>query len=206
MVLLNGSQERKRLQSVLAMGVCRQQAPAMKRFWTIRSQLLYHRTWTSVNYDSASWKWPDPFIIAGKKLVTNAVAHRRSTLGPRSIPAADTYTITTWCPLPLKLYLESERDLWSGRRDKSSLRRHSINVPAVTNGMCSPSAAITRDMAYGRMFVKVGAVPRDALPSAFPGPYNDGSSATTVTLQPLDGIILRRLGGFDVYLPLILKK
>ncbi len=36
--------------------------------------------------------------------------------------------------------------------------------------------------------------------------YNDGSSAKNVTLQPLDGIVLARSKGSDVYLPLVLKK
>jgi hypothetical protein len=36
--------------------------------------------------------------------------------------------------------------------------------------------------------------------------YNDGSLAAQVTLQPLDGIVLRRGDGFAVYLPLLTRQ
>ena len=35
--------------------------------------------------------------------------------------------------------------------------------------------------------------------------YNDGSLASTVTLQPLDGIVLQRAGNHWVYLPVMMK-
>jgi len=58
-------------------------------------------------------------------------------------------------------------------------------------------------MNYVRMYCQ-GEAPclADALHLRSRARYNDGSPAEKVTLQPLDGVILRRFKGSAVYLPL----
>ena len=62
------------------------------------------------------------------------------------------------------------------------------------------------DGAYVRLRCQ-GSAPciADALHLRSRARYNDGSPAAQVTLQPLDGIVLRRSGEFAAYLPVVVK-
>jgi hypothetical protein len=59
--------------------------------------------------------------------------------------------------------------------------------------------------AYVRLRCQGAPCMADALYLQSRARYNDGSLAMTVTLQPLDGIVLQRAGSHWLYLPLIRK-
>jgi hypothetical protein len=61
------------------------------------------------------------------------------------------------------------------------------------------------DNAYVRLKCAGSPCVADALYFRSRARYNDGSLATTVTLQPLDGIVLQRAWGNRVYLPVLRK-
>lgn len=164
-------------------------------------------TWITATLDSGEWKAAGPFYHSwGTSLhkLNSAQGEARWSL---PISATDVYTLTAWWPAA------PEASTWNQNAVYEVVAKGQVAVSATLNQKTggdewhqiavvslSPS-----DNAYVR--VKCAGAPcvADALYLRSRTRYNDGSLATTVTLQPLDGIVLQRAWGNRVYLPVLRK-
>ncbi len=211
MVLLNGSQEPQEI--TIGPGYRRLQGQQAPRYETILDdgEAAFSTTgaWTSVKYDSGELQATGPFYHCWKEICHERSGSQGEARWDLEIQAADTYTITAWWPAAPQAntwnqnvtyeVVVGEQVVASETFDQRSggdewhfvaqvpLSPDKINVVRMH---CQGEAPCLADALHLRSRAR----------------YNDGSSAVNVTLQPLDGIILARLKGPDLYLPLILKK
>ncbi len=164
-------------------------------------------TWPTITLDSGEWKAAGPFYHAW-----GTSAHKLNTTQGEvrwSLPisATDVYTVTAWWPAA------PEASTWSSNAIYEVVANGQVVVSTTLNQTTggdewhligavplSPSAS-----AYVRLRCQGAPCIADALYLRSRARYNDGSLATTVTLQPLDGIVLQRTGNNWVYLPIIRK-
>lgn len=164
-------------------------------------------TWAQASYDSGEWQASGPFYHdwgTGLRRKSSDSGAVRWTL---PIVASDTYTITVWWPAA------PAASGWNG----------AARYEVVANGVVVASATLDQ-RSGGDRWHQIAVVPlapgqdahvrlicsgapcvADALHLRSAGRYNDGSPAATVTLAPLDGIVLARVPAVpsDLYLPLI---
>jgi hypothetical protein len=206
LVLLNGSQERQEID--IAPGYWRLQGEQAARYETILDdeQAGFSTTgsWTSVKYDSGELKTVGPFYHCWKEN-----CHERSGLQGEArwdleIQAADTYKITAWWPAAPQANTWNQNVVYevvAGEQVVASAtfdqRSGGDEWHFVGDVFLSPD-----DQNYVRMYCE-GEAPclADALHIRSRARYNDGSPATKVTLQPLDGIILTRRKTHGTSLP-----
>jgi hypothetical protein len=211
LVLLNGSQESQEI--TIGPGYRRLHGQQAPRYETIlddaEAAFSTTGTWTSVKYDSGELQATGPFYHCWRETCHERSGSQGKARWDLEIQAADTYTITAWWPAA------PQADTWNqnvtyevvvGEQVVASQtfdqRSGGDEWHFVAEVPLSPN-----NMNYVRMQCQGGApCLADALHIRSQARYNDGSSATKVTLQPLDGVILTRLKGSDVYLPLLLKK
>jgi hypothetical protein len=210
MVLLNGTRERQTI--TIGPGYSRIQGQQAPRYESIlddgEAAFSTSGDWTTVNYDSGEWQAVGPFYHCWR-----ASCHERSGAQGEArwdleIQAADTYTITAWWPAAPQAANWSQNvtyEIVVGDQVVASKtldqRFGGDEWHLVAEVPLSPD-----NTTYVRMYCE-GEAPcvADALHLRSRARYNDGSPTEKVTLEPLDGIILRRSTGPDVYLPLILK-
>ena len=211
LVLLNGTKSAQAI--TLGRGYRRlvgQQAP---RFETLLDDSgsdfsVSAGTWITATLDSGEWTATGPFYHAwgtsAHKSQGGAQSEARWAL---PISATDVYTITAWWPAA------PEASTWN----------QSAIYEVIANGQVAASATLSQTTG-GDEWHLIGAVPlspsanayvrlrcqgvpciADALYLQSRARYNDGSLASTVTLQPLDGIVLQRAGNHWVYLPVMMK-
>jgi hypothetical protein len=155
-------------------------------------------SWSVVTNDSGEWKASGPFYHDwGSSCHLSAAATNSIARWSLAIPSNDTYTVEVWWP-------DVPSNSWSGNvlfeivtsagtvvatnlsQRSGGDRWHAIasvplpgGTPAIVQGRCLDGAAWIADAIHIRSASR----------------YNDGSSAASVTLQPMDGIILQREPG-----------
>lgn len=206
MVLLNGSPEPQEID--IDPGYWRLQGEQAARYETIlddeQAGFSTTGTWTSVKYDSGELQAVGPFYHCWKENCHERSGSAGEARWDLDIQAADNYKITAWWPAAPQAntwnqnvvyeVVAGEQVIASATFDQRSGGDEWHFVGEV------PLSPDTHN--FVRMYCE-GEAPclADALHIRSRARYNDGSPATKVTLQPLDGIILTRRQGPHVYLP-----
>ncbi|MBN1660078.1 MAG: carbohydrate binding domain-containing protein [Anaerolineae bacterium] len=162
-------------------------------------------TWTETTYDSGEWQATGPFYHdwgAGCHEHSGTTGEARWSL---PIAAADVYTITAWWPAA------PEAAGWSANARYEVVAGGQVVATQVLDQrsggdewhLVGEVALSPGDAAYVRLSCP-GACIADALHIRSRARYNDGSPAAEVTLAPMDGIVLRRAGEFEAYLPVVM--
>jgi hypothetical protein len=209
LVLLNGTHAAQTVS--LGNGYQRfigQQAPRFERLLDDAGSIFTTTgTWITAMLDSGEWKASGPFYHSwgtGLHKLSSASGEARWSL---PISATDVYTLTAWWPAA------PEASTWNASTVYEVVAKGQVVMSATVNqkaggdewhliGAVSLSPA---DNAYVRLKCAGSPCVADALYFRSRARYNDGSLATTVTLQPLDGIVLQRAWGNRVYLPVLRK-
>jgi hypothetical protein len=149
--------------------------------------------WTAVTYDSGEWKAAGPFYHDWGATCLQGTGAATWDL---MIPAADVYTIEAW---------------WPAAPTASDWSANAV-FEIVSGGQVIASATFDQRSGgdewhlVGQVALEPGAQVRlvcagdapciaDALHVRSQARFNDGSPAASVTLQPMDGIILQRAAG-----------
>jgi hypothetical protein len=211
LVLLNGSQEQQEI--TVGPGYRRLQGQQAPRYETIlddgEAAFSTTGTWTSVKYDSGELQATGPFYHCWRENCHQRGGSQGEARWNLDIQAADTYTITTWWPAAPQADTWNQNVTYEVVAGEQVVAQETFDQRSggdewhfVAEVPLSPN-----NVNYVRMYCQ-GEAPclADALHLRSRVRYNDGSPARKVTLQPLDGIILTRSNGSDVYLPVVLKK
>ncbi len=164
-------------------------------------------TWTQASYDSGEWQASGPFYHDWGTGLRQKSSSSGSVRWNLPITASDTYTITVW---------------WPAAPAASGWNSAAL-YEVVAGGVVVASATLDQRTG-GDQWHQIAAVPlapgqdahvrltcsgapcvADAIHLRSLSRYNDGSPAPSVTLAPLDGIVLARVPAVppDIYLPLI---
>jgi len=165
-------------------------------------------TWITPTFDSGEWTALGPFYHNwGRGVHKSQGGTQVEARWTLPISTTDVYTITAWWPAA------PEASTWN----------QSAIYEVVANGQVVASATLNQrtggdewhtigvvslspsSNAYVRLRCQGAPCIADALYLRSHARYNDGSLAMTVTLQPLDGIVLQRAGSHWLYLPIIRK-
>jgi hypothetical protein len=147
-------------------------------------------SWATQTFDSGDWTARPPFYHAWGRTAHLGTGTAEWDL---CIPVADTYTITTWYPAA------PQASAWNSAVRYEIIAANGTIVATATldqrtNGdqwhtigtiMLTPGARV-------RMTCSGAACAADAFHVRSAARYNNGASVTSVTLQPMDGIILAR--------------
>ena len=164
--------------------------------------------WVEATYDSGEWQAAGPFYHdwgEGCHEHSGALGEARWSL---PISATDVYTVTAWWPAA------PESAGWSQNALYEVVAGGQVVASAVLDQraggdewhLVAAMPLSPEDGAYVRLHCQDSApCIADALHLRSQARYNDGSPAAQVTLQPLDGIVLRRSGEFAAYLPVVVK-
>jgi hypothetical protein len=209
LVLLNGA---KSVQTVpLGYGYRRLVGDQAPRFETLLDDSgsgfsIPTGTWITPTFDSGEWTATGPFYHnwgTGVHKLNSAQGEARWSL---PISTTDVYTITAW---------------WPAAPEVSTWNQNAI-YEVIANGQVVASATLSQTTgdewhligavslspstnAYVRLRCQGAPCIADALYLRSRARYNDGSLASTVTLQPLDGIVLQRAGRYPIYLPIVMR-
>ncbi len=165
-------------------------------------------TWTEVTYDSGEWQALGPFYHDWALAChehSGPPAEARWTL---PLSWSDVYTITAWWPAAPQSAGWNTHAVYDVIADGQMLTTTVLNQS--TGGdewhLVGVVPLAPRQGAYVRLRCD-GAAPciADALHVRSQSRYNNGSEASLVLLQPMDGIILARVVPHRLHLPLILK-
>lgn len=163
--------------------------------------------WVQVTHDSGEWRATGSFFHDWGASCHEAPAAGGEARWALPVDATDTYTITAWWPAA------PAATGWSDQATHDVVAGGSVVASATfdqrTGGDEWHAIGVVRlgrtDAAHVRLRCPGGApCIADALHVRSSARYNDGSPATVVVLQPMDGIVLRRGGGRTVYFPMAL--
>ncbi len=163
--------------------------------------------WQQTSYDSGEWQADGPFYHDWGQGLRQMSSSNGAVRWDLPITASDTYTITAWWPAAPAASSWNSAALYevmaggavvaSAALDQRTGgdQWHQIAVVSLAPG----------DAAFVRLSCSGAPCVADALHIRSASRYNDGSPAATVTLAPLDGIVLARVPAVapDIYLPLI---
>lgn len=171
--------------------------------------------WTATTYDSGLWKTQGPFYHNWGK----ALHERAGTTGEArwnlAITAADTYTITAWWPAAPAATTWNPNVTYAVVANGQVIATQTADQRTAGDQWHFIATVPLRpeDQPYIRLQC-AGSAPcvADALHIRSQQRYNDGSPATKVILQPLDGIVLQRQSPgtpapalpYHLYLPAVL--
>ena len=151
--------------------------------------------WRAVQYDSGMWKAAGPYFHnwgAGCYQLDGATGTAQWDLALR---ADDTYSIDAWWPAAPGASGWSKQAIFEVVAAGKVLA--TTTVDQSTGGDQWHTVAVVKLAAQDAPFVRVrnggtGAVIADALHIRSASRYNDGSAVSSVTLEPMDGIVLAR--------------
>jgi hypothetical protein len=158
---------------------------------------VFTGTWSQVTYDSGLFKPTGPFYHDWGKACRQGSGTQSQGRWSLDVPSSDTYTLAVWWPAA------PDAGSWSA----------SVVYEVLTGGVVAASATLDQRTGGDEWHV-IAAVPLaagsgtvvrvrsltaapfivDALHVRSAARYNDGTAAETVTLQPMDGIVLARGG------------
>jgi len=167
--------------------------------------------WVTKTYDSGEWQASGPFYHAwdvSLHELTSAAGQARWDL---SITTPSTYTLTVWwpdapeatgwCSQAMYELVVGGQTVFSVTLDQSMGGDEWQLIGAV---QLSPGEASPGEGPYLRLTSAEDApCVADAVHIRSYARYNNGESVTQVTLQPMDGIILRREVFYEAFLPLV---
>jgi hypothetical protein len=153
--------------------------------------------WSTVTCDSGEWQAAGPFYHDWGESLHELAAGQGEARWEVPVPAADTYTISAWWPAAPDASGRDRAVLYEVVSGGSTLASATLDQSqggdewhAIGQAFLSPA-----DMPYVKMTCGGGApCVADALYVFSEARYNDGSDASSVVLQPLDGIILEKTG------------
>lgn len=163
-------------------------------------------TWLTQTYDSGEWRASGPFYHAWKETLHELSGASGQARWSLPITSADVYTITAWWPAAPQAsgwtrnaryeVVANEQVVVSATLDQSAAgdQWHAVGAARLSPG----------DNPYVRIVCTSAPCVADALHVRSAERYNNGAPAERVTLQPLDGIVLRAQNHI-VYLPLVLR-
>ncbi len=196
-VLLNGSRQKQRITAGPGYSrIIGDQAPRYQYIVDDASAAFSAPSeWRSVTYDSGEWKATPPFYHAWNGTCRQIDTPGGAAQWQLGIEEDDTYTVEAWWPAAPGAERWSRRvtyEVVAGGRVVASATLdqstggdewHAIATVPLT----AASAPLVRVRNEGE-----GPAIADALHVRSARRYNDGSAAANVTLQPMDGIILKR--------------
>jgi uncharacterized repeat protein (TIGR02543 family) len=157
-------------------------------------------TWTTVTYDSGSFHdahYQPPYYHAW-----NRTAHLQSSPGSAAqwnlkIAADGQYTIQAWLPAAPGASSWTKSGVYEVVSGTTVLASATIDQSTATAGDAWHPIATLNLTGAGAPFLRVhnggsGSLIADAVYVTSAARYNDGSSASQVTLAPFDGILLKR--------------
>lgn len=209
-VLLNGTRQSQTVE--LGSGFRRLVGDQAPRYETILDDAgpgfsVISGAWQTTQYDSGEWKTSGPFYhdwgVGLRQLSSSAGAVRWAL----PIGATDTYTVSAWWPAA------PAATGWNAAARYEVVANGAVVASATldqrTGGDRWHEIAAVRlapgNAAFVRLTCSAAPCVADALHIRSAGRYNDGSPAASVTLAPLDGIVLAREPALPirVYLPLM---
>jgi hypothetical protein len=207
LALLNAS---KQLQTInVGPGYRRLLGNQAPRFETILddSGAVLTGTWSQVNLDSGEWKASGPFYHnwgGGSHILSGTLGEACWQL---PISATDTYTVSAWWPAA------PEATTWNPSARYEVVAGGNVVISATLNQttggdewhLIGAIPLSPQDDTYVRLICQGAPCIADALYLRTQSRYNDGTPAESVTLQPLDGIVLRRENPPRAYLPIVLR-
>ncbi len=165
-------------------------------------------TWSVATADSGEWKATGPFYHSWGGTLHTLSGSQGEARWTLPVTAADTYTIQAWWPAAPQAAAWNTGALFEvvagGKAVASATLSqaeggdewHTIGTVSLT-----PS-----DQPFVRLSCQGPPCAADAVYLRSASRYNDGSQASQVTLQPLDGILLERdTGILRTYLPTVLR-
>jgi hypothetical protein len=208
LILLNGSRQVQIVE--LDTGYQRLFGTQAPRYETILDDTgsgfsIQSGAWITATIDSGEWKASGPFYHAWQGTLRELASAQGEAVWSLPISATDTYTLTAWWPAA------PEASGWNT----------AVTYEVVANGQVVATATLDQttggdewheiavvdllpgDHAMVRVRCQGAPCVADALHMRSLSRYNDGSPAHTVILQPLDGIILQRQPGYQLFLPVI---
>jgi hypothetical protein len=162
-------------------------------------------SWSEPTIDSGEWKASGPFYHAWETKLRHLDSAYGEARWDLPITASDVYTITAWWPAaPAAItwtqsarfeVVAAEQVIASATLDQRQGGDEWRLIAAVSLGPA--------DQPYIRLVCSGGApCVADALHIRSAARYNNGQATAWITLQPLDGIVLRRLP-WRLYLPIL---
>lgn len=162
--------------------------------------------WSEKNYDSGEWKASAPFYHAWETQLHEMTSSNGEVRWVLPIQAGDVYTITAWWPAAPPASDWNAQARFEVVQDGQVLA--STNLDQRQGGdKWHQIAQVALDPAkspYVRLICSGAPCVADALHIRSAARYNNGEPATSVTLAPLDGIVLQR-DNSHLYLPLLLR-
>jgi len=150
-------------------------------------------TWTNVVYDSGLWQANGPYYHSWAGSLHQQVSAGGEADWQLSIPADDTYTISAWRPAA------PQASNWTSSASfqvvSGGIVLASTNADQTTGGDQWHDIATVQLFATNATYVRLtatqGICVADALHVLSLSRYNNGQPASTVRLQPMDGIMLQ---------------
>ena len=198
-VLLNGTGDRREID--VGKGYARLKGDQAPRYQYILDDadesFTVSGSWSVESYDTGEWTAGGPFYHAWKG--TCHESDRRGGEGRWTLEVRedDRYTVEAWWPAAPEASSWSDRVVYEVVADGKVVASATLNQQRGGDEW-HPIAEVALSAGDGA-FVRVrnegsGACVADAVCVRSASRYNDGSPTETVTLQPLDGIVLRRVG------------
>jgi hypothetical protein len=162
-------------------------------------------TWSEASLDSGEWTASGPFYHAWntKLHLSSGAGEARWTL---PIPARDVYTISAWWPAAPQASTWSRNvtyEVWAGGQKVTSATLDQTVTGDEWHEIAKELTLDPADAPSIKIVCPAGApCAADALYLYSQSRYNNGQPAETVTLQPLDGIVLQQTE-WKMYLPRI---
>jgi hypothetical protein len=150
-------------------------------------------TWTNAVYDSGLWKASGPYYHSWAGSLHQQVSTTGEADWQLAIPADDTYTISAWWPAA------PSASNWTSHASfqvvSGGLVVAATNVDQTTNGdqwhLIATVPLLASNTTEVRLTAGQGICVADALHIFSQSRYNNGQSALTIRLQPMDGIVLQ---------------
>lgn len=148
--------------------------------------------WQLSTYDTGDWHPTPPYYHDWEEGLYEGTGQAVWQL---NIPIDDTYTITTWCAAA------PAAATWNNQATYEVVANGNVIATAIINQQVNEDGWHTlaeniyltpADGAYIRLTCNNTACAADALHIRSTARYNDGSPATSVSLQAMDGIVLQR--------------
>ena len=164
-------------------------------------------TWITATLDSGEWKAAGPFYHNWGTSVHKLTSAQGEARWALPISATDVYTISAWLPAAPEASTWNQNAVYEIVAGGQVVASAALNQ--TTNGdewrVIGAPLLAPGSNAYVRLVCSGAPCIADALYVRSAARYNDGSLAATVTLQPLDGIVLQNSNTINNFLPLVMK-
>lgn len=162
--------------------------------------------WSQKTYDSGEWKASGPFYHAWKTKLHEMISSSGEVRWTLPIQASDVYTITAWWPAAPAANGWNAQARFEVVQDGQVLAATSLNQRQGGDEwhLVARVALDPAKSPYVRLVCSGAPCVADALHIRSAARYNNGQAVTSITLAPLDGIVLQR-DNPRLYLPLLLR-